>query len=266
MSAASAPDVRYQVFVSSTFLDLKEAREEATQAILELDCFPAGMELFPAANDEKWDLIKSVIDDSDYYVLIVGGRYGSMDEEGVSYTEKEFDYATASGKPVLAFLHSDPENLPAKNTEREPDSVEKLKAFVAKVASLKVCRYWSSPSDLGSVVSRSLVKAIRSEPGKGWVRADLAMTPEHIAELETLRRTVLELENREAASSDHAPEGTEVFAQADDMTGLEFSFSAHYPGDYSGTDYSDVIELSWDEIFAVIGPAMFDEASERTLR
>jgi hypothetical protein len=44
---------RYQVFVSSTFSDLQEERQEIIQALLELKCIPAGMELFPAANDDQ---------------------------------------------------------------------------------------------------------------------------------------------------------------------------------------------------------------------
>ena len=63
------------------------------------------MELFPASDDDKWTLIKRVIDDCDYYVVVIGGRYGSIDpERGVSYTEMEFDYAVETKKPVMAFL------------------------------------------------------------------------------------------------------------------------------------------------------------------
>ena len=69
---------RFQVFVSSTYTDLLEARTEVMQALLELDCMPAGMELFPASNDTQWTWIKKVIDESDYYIVIVGGRYGSI--------------------------------------------------------------------------------------------------------------------------------------------------------------------------------------------
>jgi hypothetical protein len=37
----------------------------------------------------------------------------------------------------------------------------------------KMCKRWSSPKDLGSVVSRSIVKLIKSHPPTGWVRADV---------------------------------------------------------------------------------------------
>jgi len=72
-------DKRYQVFVSSTFEDLREERAAVISALLQIDCFPAGMELFPAADDDSLTLIKSVIDDSDYYLVILGGRYGTLD-------------------------------------------------------------------------------------------------------------------------------------------------------------------------------------------
>ncbi|MGP5383387.1 DUF4062 domain-containing protein [Glutamicibacter arilaitensis] len=62
---------REQVFVSSTFEDLKEARDTVIFGLLEADCFPAGMELFPASNASQWELIKSIIDDSDYYWLAI---------------------------------------------------------------------------------------------------------------------------------------------------------------------------------------------------
>src|SRR5687767_10458335 len=88
---------RYQVFVSSTFRDLVDERQEVMQALLELGCMPAGMELFPAASDDQWTLIKKVIDDSDYYIVIVGGRYGSLGPDGLSYTEMEYRYALDQG-------------------------------------------------------------------------------------------------------------------------------------------------------------------------
>ena len=56
-------DKRYQVFVSSTYADLKEERSKVIQALMEMDCIPAGMELFPAADEEQWAFIQKVIDD-----------------------------------------------------------------------------------------------------------------------------------------------------------------------------------------------------------
>ena len=75
-------DKRYQVFVSSTYEDLIEERLEVMKALLELDCIPCGMEYFPAANEDQWTFIKKLIDVCDYYVVIIGGKYGSEDTGG----------------------------------------------------------------------------------------------------------------------------------------------------------------------------------------
>ena len=54
-------DKRYQIFVSSTFTDLKQERQAVLTAILELDHMPAGMELFPGWGRVPWHLIKECL-------------------------------------------------------------------------------------------------------------------------------------------------------------------------------------------------------------
>ncbi|MEM9043886.1 MAG: DUF4062 domain-containing protein, partial [Pseudomonadota bacterium] len=72
---------RYQVFISSTLKDLENARQEVSTALLRAHCFPASMELFPAADEEQFEFIKQVIQQSDYYIIISAGRYGSIHPE-----------------------------------------------------------------------------------------------------------------------------------------------------------------------------------------
>jgi hypothetical protein len=182
------------------------------------------------------------------------------------YTEREYDYAVSTGTPVLAFLHADPDGLPKRNTEPTDDGTAKLDEFREKV-SKRMCKLWQTPQELGSAVSRSLVKAIRSSPAKGWVRADMAMTPEQLAELEQLRREVMELEADQATISDTPPPGTEEFTQGDDVTEIAFLANASERGYvFEKQPFSGSVQLSWDRIFAAIGPAMFDEAAEGVLR
>ena len=54
-----------------------KARAKVRDAILSMMHFPVGMEMFNAADEEQWEIIKETIDSSDYYVLILGQRYGS---------------------------------------------------------------------------------------------------------------------------------------------------------------------------------------------
>ncbi len=164
-------DERFQVFVSSTYEDLIEARQEVIWTLLKLDCIPAGMELFPASNEEKWTLIRKTIDGCDYYLVVIGGQCGSCGPDGVSYTQLEYQYAIQQGKPVIAFLHKDPDSLPVEKRETDPQAIARLNKF-RSICEEKPCNYWSTPSDLGAAVSQSLIKLIKTNPATGWVKAD----------------------------------------------------------------------------------------------
>lgn len=130
---------KLQVFVSSTYLDLIEERQSAVEAILEAGHIPAGMELFKAGETIK-GTIQKWIDDSDAYLLILGGRYGSIDSNTqISYTQWEYEYAVSSGKPTFAIVLSN-EYLIRKERENpgtvfeleNKDKYETFKTFVHK--------------------------------------------------------------------------------------------------------------------------------------
>jgi hypothetical protein len=176
-------DKRYQFFVSSTFLDLKEERKAVMQALLAHEHFPAGMELFPASDDDQLTLIKGVIDDSDYYSLVVGSRYGSTAETGISFTEMEFNYAVLRGIPVLAFLHENPENRTIKQSDGSDALRDKLNAFRAKVQKGRHVKFWTDASDLQIKVFQAVSAETKRNPRTGWVRADPSLDPKRLNEL-----------------------------------------------------------------------------------
>lgn len=252
---------RFQVFVSSTFEDLKEERLQVIQALLELECIPAGMELFSASDLDQWSLITSVIDDSDYYVVIIGGRYGSTTPEGISFTEKEFDYAVSAGKPILAFLHEDPDRIPAGKTEMSPTAQARLAKFREKAETGRMCKYWSSAEDLGGQVSRALIKAIRQTPGEGWVKGRYATTTESFRELERLRRENEDLRRQIADQSSAATIASDL-ASGNDV--VEISGQYTMKEDKTEVEWSQ--ELTWDELLFHLGPLMLNSCEDSTLR
>lgn len=258
-------EIKYQIFISSTYIDLQEERQEVMNALLELDCIPSGMELFPATNEEQWDLIKDVIDECDYYVLILGGRYGSLDKDDIGYTEKEYRYALEIGKPIISFLHKEPENLPKKKTETTDNGQKKFEDF-RELVQEKMCKYWTTSAELGSVVSRSLIKLQKKHPGKGWVRGDLVPSQEASLEILELRKEIERLENKLEEARTQAPQGTEKLAQGEDTIEIKFSFKAVPYGEYSGSGYTSSIILSWNEIFYQISPKMIDESNDRQFK
>lgn len=258
-------DKRYQVFVSSTYEDLREERQEVMQALLELDCIPSGMELFPAADEDQWTLIKKVIDDCDYYLVIVGGRYGSVGVDGKSYTQMEYEYALSKGKPVIAFLHADPTAIAAGKTEKTETGKQKLEGF-RELAQRKMVKHWRTPHELGSVVSRSLIKLIKTNPATGWVRADELADGATAKELLRLRKEIEDLQRQLDQSTTQAPKGTEGLASGDENFELEIKAEFEDAGD--GMEYTQdvVLDLSWDRIFEALAPLMIDKATTRQLR
>jgi hypothetical protein len=209
---------RYQVFVSSTYKDLVDERKEVMQALLELDCIPSGMELFQAADEDQWTLIKRVIDDCDYYMVIVAGRYGSTAGDGVSFTEMEYRYASERGKPVVAFLHENPGGVAANKSEVDGVAREKLAAF-RSLCETKVVKYWNGPQSLGSVVSRSIVRLIKDRPAVGWIKGSAITTDEANKEILRLRQQIDELEAALESTALRKPEGTDDLLQKGQRAG-----------------------------------------------
>lgn len=163
---------KYQFFISSTYEDLKEERNKAIQAILTMNQFPIGMEMFSAANDDQWKIIKEAIDSSDFYILIIGNRYGSIeDTTGISYTEKEFDYAVEKKIPVLAFIVDNSMSMIPDRFDSDPQKIAKLNAFKEKVKqSGRYVKFWKNVDNLETLISQSISKAVLRGNRPGWVR------------------------------------------------------------------------------------------------
>ena len=254
---------RYQVFVSSTYQDLQEERKEVMQALLELDCIPAGMELFPASNEDQWTLIKRVIDDCDYYLLIIGGRYGSCNEEGIGYTEMEFRYALQTGKPIVSFLHETPDSISNGKSEQEPEKKKMLEEF-RRLAQTKMTKYWTNPDNLGSVISRSMIKLMKQFPAVGWVRADNITDVDSTKELLRLREEIDNLKKELDNQVINPPSGSENLSQGAEQFSIILKFSG-YDEEREYYDYDLPFELSWNEIFTAISPYLVTEDSETTM-
>jgi Domain of unknown function (DUF4062) len=102
------PDKPLQVYISSTFVDLRDFRQAVYDSIVQVGACPVVLEQFGASADPPLDVCRAAVQGSDVMVLIVGHRYGAVLHGGVkSVTEFEFEAARASGIPVLAFILDD---------------------------------------------------------------------------------------------------------------------------------------------------------------
>lgn len=177
---------RYQVFVSSTFRDLKEERNSVIKALLDIDMFPAAMEHFPASDDDPTSYIKSLMSSCDYYILILGGKYGSLTSEGISYTRLEYQMALDLGIPVISFIHEDISALPSRDVELEGEKKEKFNDFL-KLVKKRLFNQWANADQLHGLVIASLLKLTKTKPGTGWIKAN-SITKEHTGLLRDIKK------------------------------------------------------------------------------
>lgn len=166
---------KLQVFVSSTYTDLIEERQAAVEAILDAGHIPAGMELFKAGNESQLKTIYKWIDESDVYMLILGGRYGSIESKsGKSYTQLEYEYALNRNIPVFAvvlskdFLTSKINSLGLEKT-MEQDYPDKHKSFKTIVMS-KIIREVDDCKDIKITIHSTLNEFLNEYDLIGWIR------------------------------------------------------------------------------------------------
>lgn len=184
-------EIKYQIFISSTYKDLVEERDGIIKAVLELYHIPIGMEMFSAEDEDQWEVIRRTIEVSDYYVLILGLRYGSKTTDGISFTQKEYEYAIERGIPVLAFIMNDGISL---SKDKRDDDLTDINAFRNTVLeNSKMAQFWATKDELLKNVSISLMKQIMQKPGIGWVRGDKVISADAMSQ----ELTNLSSENRE---------------------------------------------------------------------
>lgn len=183
-------DKLYQVFISSTYSDLEAERSAVEQTLLACGCVPIGMERFPSTNKEQFEYIKSIMNYIDYYILIIGGRYGTInDETGLSYTEMEYDYAVDMGIPILVFLK---DKSTITQDKMDKHQVE-LEAFTKKVSSKRLRNEFKNQDELKVKVMQAINFAKSNDPRPGWVRANFGNPAKLLLEINNLRNENEEL-------------------------------------------------------------------------
>ena len=174
--AGQAGRKHYTVFVSSTFEDMKDIRAAVLGRLYSTEDFmPIGMENFMASDSSQLDYIRERLNDTDIYVLLLGGRYGTLTPRGDrSYTHEEYEMAKANPDVrVLSFVCNQPENLPAERRWRNDDEHDRLMEFTKEVESNKMVRTWAvdtDPEKIAGDVYQSLVDETKKGTMRGWIR------------------------------------------------------------------------------------------------
>lgn len=184
-------DRRYQIFISSTFRDLKPQRKKAIEMVFESGHIPIAMERFSASNDTDLELIAKVIRQCQVYILILGHRYGELipehyslpsdlehliqPGERISYTELEYRIAKDAGLIILAFLMREDERDRRRRELRssvirdnaEIANFERMTEFHRSIQQYR-CP-WSSREEFKALVLKALVDNLTNCDRPGFV-------------------------------------------------------------------------------------------------
>ncbi len=257
-------DKKYQIFVSSTYVDLKEERDQVIKAILEMGHIPVGMEMFSAADEEQWKIIQRQIDVSDYYVVITAHKYGSVTPEGISYTEKEYDYAVSQKVPALGFVLNDGIAWTPNMMEQDVALKTKLESFINKVKARPV-NFWSDKKDLHAQVSIALMKTMQTQPRTGWVRGDqVEASPNLVAELTRLSQENAQLRMSLAAAdaeslANHENEHQKLF---DILSRNERNVTVKHK---TKNQWKEGVKSNLLDIFKAIAPSIIGESDTQMM-
>ena len=249
---------KYQIFVSSTYEDLKDERKAIIENISTMGHLPVGMELFVASDDEQFEYIKRVIDNCDYYVLILGGRYGSVSPQtGKSYTQMEYEYAIEKKIPVLVFPFEDIKTLP---NEKRDDDLKNVSEFIKIASKDRMCRFWNTKDGLILSVINSLHKIFEEKPQRGWIRPDEFDNTELLTEINSLRKRNEELEQQVKEYQNS------LTKQIDNIADMDEVFKIHYECSY-GHGYShSSLQVTWNQLFSYIAPNMINPLNANLLK
>jgi len=179
-------DKKLQVFVSSTFTDMTEERQAAVEAILSSGNIPAGMELFTAGDESQMTVINRWIDESDVYLLILGGRYGCIERNSrKSYTHLEYEYALSLGKPLFSIVIKE-NALERKVQEKgtsviERENVKELSVFRELVLN-NVSKFYEDKKDIKIAIHETLSDFAYRKELVGWIRGNNSVNTAQLAD------------------------------------------------------------------------------------
>ncbi len=128
----------YTAFISSAFKSLRNERNAVINSLLDFRVVPIGMEHFTVTTNGQFSDIQELIDESDVFILLLGEKYGSCDKDGVSWTEREYEYALEKNKPILAIVCDELAVLLEKDEAELTEEQKKQIEFCNKISFARV--------------------------------------------------------------------------------------------------------------------------------
>lgn len=264
---------KLQVFISSTYIDLIEERQAAVQAVLDAGHIPAGMELFKAGNTSQLETIYKWIDNSDVYMLILGERYGSIEEKtGKSYTQLEYEYAIDKGLPVFSVVLRDDflkrkSDILGEERTIEKSNVSQYNNFKNLVMS-KIVREVSDCKDIMLAVHTTLKDFMEEYKFVGWVRSNSTeLNADLLKQINDMSNLISDLKKEKDRLRQELDDLNQSFesnlAFEGQLIQIEGKYQENYgrPGASHFVDRAVSKEITWDKMFLLWAPYLIQTSN-----
>jgi hypothetical protein len=234
-------DTRYQIFISTSGRDMQPERMVLSQTLVGMGFFAWGLE---HRTPLTTTLARRQIDECDYVILLLGSQYGEQAISGVSYLSLEYEYALSQAKPIIVFMHEQPENREIDLQETHPQLKDKFLAFRKKLLhEAEHIFYFKTPRELELAVRLNIPLMIEQYGGQGWVPAHQAQQLQD--EIRLLRNKILQLEQRLTEPSTQL---NEVAPQ--DIFAFEYQIQAFQDGNFK--ELKRQRQMTWSQLLSVL--------------
>lgn len=234
-------DTRYQIFISTSGRDMQPERMVLSQTLVGMGFFAWGLE---HRTPLTTTLARRQIDECDYVILLLGSQYGEQAISGVSYLSLEYEYALSQAKPIIVFMHEQPENREIDLQETHPQLKDKFLAFRKKLLhEAEHIFYFKTPRELELAVRLNIPLMIEQYGGGGWVPAHQAHQLED--KIKLLRSKILQLEQRLIEPSTQL---NEVAPQ--DIFAFEYQIQAFQDGNFK--ELKRQRQMTWSQLLSVL--------------
>ena len=248
-------DKRYQVFISTSGSEMQPERIVLSQTLVGMGFFSWGLE---NRTPLSTTFARRQIDDCDYVVLILGSQYGEQSVSGVGYMHLEYIYAVTKQKPIIVFMHEDPDSRDPALHDEKLELREKFKEF-RKLLQQEVDQVFTYRSlrDLELAVRLNMSQILERYPVLGWVRPQNTQVLND--EIERLKAKVVQLETEVGAREADPFSNVEKVSMHEDFS-FEYRMHAYQDGNFKELKVQR--RMTWAQLLSILGSTFINPTPE----
>jgi len=244
-------DKRYHVFISTTEADMHAERVVLSQTLVSQGFFSWGLEQRTPLTTA---FARRQIDDCDYFILMLGSRYGELSASGVSYMHLEYIYAVTKQKPILVLMYEAPEGRAEEFQDKTQEGKLKFLDFRRQLQRERdMVMTFRDLRDLEIAIRHTMPQFLNRYPAQGWIRPNQQQVQQLQDENEQLRQKLTQLEQQQPRVTS-APQRVADLPQVQGHEEIAFDYKVHAYQDGNFRELRPQRQMTWNDLLMVIGP------------